>query len=273
MTQSNAERARTFRRLHAGPDVLVLANAWDTASARLIENLGAKAIATTSAGVAWVHGYPDGSALPIERLVDTVTAIARVISMPLTADIEDGYSDDPDEAAANVARVVRAGAVGINIEDGTREPELLGTKIERAKRAAAELGVDLFVNARTDVYLRQLATGEAALRESVTRGRAYRAAGCDSLFVPGVIDPRDIRTLVEAVELPLNVLAWPGLPALGALQGLGVRRLSAGASIALAGWARVRAAATAFLSEGHVPAPSEPAMTSRDLNGMFRAAS
>ena len=269
MTQSNAERARTFRRLHAGPELLILANAWDAASARLIESLGAKAIATTSAGVAWSHGYPDGSTLPIELLVATVTDIARVIAVPLTADVEDGYSDDPVEAAENVARAVAAGAVGINIEDGTGTPDLLCAKIEQAKRAAASLGVDLFVNARTDVYLRRLAEGEAALRESIARAHHYRAAGCDGVFVPGVIEPKHIRALAEAVELPLNVLAWPGLPGAAELRTLGARRLSAGAAIATAAWSRTRAAATAFLAEGQIPTPSEPAVTSRDLNAMF----
>ena len=269
MTDSIRDRAARFRRLHGGPDVLLLANAWDAAGARLIESLGAKAIATTSAGVAWSHGYADGSTLPVELLVATVADIARAISLPLSADIEDGYSADPAIAADNIARVIDAGAVGINLEDGTGTPDLLCAKIEHAKRAAARQHVDLFINARTDVYLRKLAEGEAALQETISRARRYRNAGCDGIFVPGVIDTAAIRTLVAAVELPLNLLAWPGLPTAGELQGLGVRRLSAGGAIALAAWHRTREAAGAFLRDGSRPAAAEPALTSREMNALF----
>jgi 2-methylisocitrate lyase-like PEP mutase family enzyme len=269
MSQSSGDRSSAFRRLHAGPAILILANAWDAASARLIESLGAKAIATTSAGVAWSHGYPDGDALPVALLVATVAAITRVVAVPLTADIEGGYSADPVAAAETVARVLDVGAVGINIEDGTGTPDLLCAKIEHAKRASTRHGVDLFVNARTDVYLRGLAHGEAALQETIARGRRYREAGCDSLFVPAVVEPAAIRALVDAVELPLNVLAWPGLPAAAELQALGVRRLSAGSGIATAAWTGARAFATAFLADGRAAAPTEPAMTTREMNGLF----
>jgi 2-methylisocitrate lyase-like PEP mutase family enzyme len=269
MTHSNQERSRTFRQLHAGPDMLILANAWDAASARLIESVGAKAIATTSAGVAWSHGYADGHALPVPLLVGTVADIARVIGVPLTVDIEGGYSADPKEAAEAVARVADAGAVGINLEDGTDTPDLLCAKIEHAKRAAARAGVDLFVNARTDVYLRGLAHGDAAVAETIGRGRRYREAGADGWFVPGVVEPAAIRALVDAVPLPLNVLAWPGVPAAAELQALGVRRLSAGAGVALAALSQARSVASAFLSDGRVVAPPEPVLTSRQANALF----
>jgi 2-methylisocitrate lyase-like PEP mutase family enzyme len=266
----NDHRSLAFRRLHAGPDLLFLANAWDAGSARLIESLGAPAIATTSAGVAWSHGYADGGHLTIELQVATVAAIARVIGVPLTADIEDGYSADPAVAGENVARVVDAGAVGINLEDGAGTPDLLCAKIEHAKRAAARLGVDLFVNARTDVYLRKLAEGDAALNETIARARRYRAAGCDGVFVPAVVDAAAIRALAEAIELPLNVLAWPGLPAIADLQALDVRRLSCGAGAALAALNRARAYASAFLTEGRATAEPEPSLTTRQINALFR---
>jgi 2-methylisocitrate lyase-like PEP mutase family enzyme len=142
--------AQTFHRLHH-EGFLVLANAWDAATARLIEGLGAKAIATTSAAVAWSHGYADGDLLPVPLLRATVAEIARVIRVPLSVDIESGYADDPAAVADVVSEVVAAGGVGINIEDGTRAPDLLCAKIEQAKAAARRLGVDLFVNARADV--------------------------------------------------------------------------------------------------------------------------
>src|SRR5689334_20206107 len=115
---ANPEAAKTFHGLHAGPDILLLPNAWDAGSARLMESLGAKAVATTSAGVAWTHGYPDGDALPVRLLVSTVATIARAIRVPLTVDMEGGYTDDPAAVEETIAKVVEAGAVGINIEDG-----------------------------------------------------------------------------------------------------------------------------------------------------------
>lgn len=152
MTSPGPSVAQVFRRLH-GEGLLVLANAWDAGSARLIESLGAKALATTSAAVAWSHGYADGDFLPVPLLVATVADMARVISVPLTVDMEGGYSSDPAAVEEAVARVIGAGAVGINIEDGAGAPDLLCAKIERARRAGSRLGIDLFVNARTDVYL------------------------------------------------------------------------------------------------------------------------
>jgi 2-methylisocitrate lyase-like PEP mutase family enzyme len=153
----------TFRILHRRPNLLILPNAWDAGSARLIESLGATAIATTSAGVAWSRGYPDGDALPIEQLLATAREIARVIRVPLTIDIEGGYSGDPAVVAQVVAGVIDAGAAGINIEDGAVLPDLLCAKIEAARQAASRTGVDLFINTRTDVYLRAFSSGDAAI--------------------------------------------------------------------------------------------------------------
>jgi 2-methylisocitrate lyase-like PEP mutase family enzyme len=269
MSHPSSDRSRTFRQLHVGPDILLLANAWDAGSARLIESLGATALATSSAAVAWSHGYPDGDALPVPLVVATVEAIARAVHVPVTADIEGGYSTDPAQAGETVARVIDAGAVGINIEDGAGTPDLLCAKIEQAKQAAARLGVDLFVNARTDVYLRRLAQGDAAVEETIRRAQRYRTAGCDGLFVPGIVETAAIRAVVEAVDLPLNVLAWPGLPAAAELQTLGVRRLSAGAGVALAAWSRIHSYASTFLAEGRPPTTPEPAIASRELNSLF----
>jgi 2-methylisocitrate lyase-like PEP mutase family enzyme len=271
MASLNADQSRLFRQLHAGPDILILANAWDAGSARLIESLGAKAIATTSAGVAWSNGYPDGNALPVARLEASVSAIARAVQLPLSIDVEGGYSADPAAVAETVARVVGAGAVGINLEDGSEPPDLLCAKIEHVKRAAARLGADVFVNARTDVYLRGLARGDAALEETIARARRYRQAGGDGLFVPGLTDAAAIRALVAASELPLNVLAWPGLPPAAELRALGVRRLSAGAEVARAALHAARACAAAFLADGRSVPAGDGALTTREMNGLFAA--
>ena len=224
-------RDQAFRQLHNG-HLLVLPNAWDAGTARLIESQGAAAIATTSAGLAWSHGYPDGNALPIGRLLDSVRAIARVIRVPLTIDIEGGYSDDPVAAGSLVAAVVDAGAVGINIEDGSGPVDLMCAKIAAARTSAQRAGVELFINARTDVYLRGLAENEDAVAEVKRRAGRYRDAGCDGLFVPGLSDGIEIEAIAAAIDpLPLNIMIVPGLVAHEQLHACGVRRLSAGCAI------------------------------------------
>jgi 2-methylisocitrate lyase-like PEP mutase family enzyme len=258
-----------FHRLHQGPDLLLLANAWDAGSARLIESLGARAVATTSAGVAWANGYPDGDALPVERLIAVVVAITRVVAIPLTVDVEGGYSRDPERVGETVGAVVGAGAVGINLEDGNAPPELLAAKIEQAKKAAAKRGVKLFVNARIDVYLRALVAEPERVAETLGRARRYREAGADGIFVPKVIDRGEIQEIASSTPLPLNVLAWPGLPPASELAPLGVRRLSAGSAIASSAWGRTAAVASAFLAGGASEPLSEGAMSFAQSNGLF----
>jgi 2-methylisocitrate lyase-like PEP mutase family enzyme len=238
----------TFRRLHAPGELLVLPNAWDAGSARLVEDCGARAIATTSAGVAWALGHPDGNALPPDALVPAVAAIARVIRVPLSVDVEAGYADDPARVASLVAAVREAGAAGINLEDGAGTPDLLCTKIASVKRA---VGDDVFVNARTDVYLRGLVPPEQAVAETIERGRRYLAAAADGLFVPYVKTPADMRAIADAIApAPLNVMAIPALGDAAVLRSAGVRRLSAGSALASAALGAIRRLAAAFLADG-----------------------
>jgi 2-methylisocitrate lyase-like PEP mutase family enzyme len=238
-----------FRSLHQGPALLLLPNAWDAITARLIESLGAKAIATTSAGLAWSRGYPDGNALPDDQLIAATCDIVRVIRVPLTVDIEAGYSDDPHAVARLVARVLAAGAVGINIEDGVGSPDLMCKKIAAIRENVAHLGVDLFINARTDVYLRGIASGATAVEEIIHRASRYRAAGCDGLFVPGLANTDVMEAIAAAVKpMPLNIIAVPNLPPMDMLQKHGVRRLSAGSAIAQAALGCTRQVAADFLA-------------------------
>ena len=250
---SKPDRATVFANLHKGPDLLILPNAWDPGSARIIEHAGAKAIATSSAAVAWAHGYPDGEALPPDALLQTIRGIARIVDVPVSADIEAGYAQDAAAAGAFAARVIDAGAVGINIEDGASPPDLLCTKIEAVRETAEKKGVALWINARTDVYLKKLFEGEAAYKEAVARAKRYADAGASSIFVPAVTDEMIIANLVRDVVLPLNVLG-PALPPAAELKRLGVRRLSAGAGIGRIALNHVFTAAVDFLREGR----SEP---------------
>ena len=265
---ASADAARAFHDLHRD-GLLILANAWDAGSARLIESLGAKAIATTSCGVAWSHGYPDGDFLPMDRLLQTVSAIVRAVRVPVTTDIEGGYSDDPAVVGENVARVIEAGAVGINIEDGSASVDLTCRKIERGRAAAERLGVDLYINARCDVYLRGLAAEGARVEETLARAGRYREAGASGLFAPGVVVMEEIRALAEGCGMPLNVMARPGLPDGRGLQALGVRRLSSGGDLAEALYFRLAELARDFLADGASEPLTEQAMAYADLNRLM----
>lgn len=262
-------RAAEFRSLHVPGKPLLLPNAWDAGSARLIESCGAATIATTSAGVAWSRGYPDGDALPPSILVAAVAEIARVLSVPLTVDVEGGYSADPSIVGETVAAVIRAGAVGINLEDGAGSPDLLCAKIAAAKAAAALCGVDLFVNARTDVYLKGLVPSERAEAETIERARRYRDAGCDGVFVPGLIDGAAIKSLAAAIPLPFNVMVRPTLPPVAELAKLGVGRVSAGSAIAQAAYGVAQRAAAQFLTEGRFEAMYETAADYARTNALL----
>lgn len=263
------ERAHRFRELHSTDAPLILPNAWDAGSARLMEHLGSKAVATSSAAVAWSHGYQDGDRLPVALLIATVSSIARVVSVPVSADIEGGYSDDAKVVGETVARVIEAGAVGINIEDGQPPPTALCQKIEAARAAAERLGVPLFINARTDVYLRGLVPEDQRAAEVARRANLYRCAGADGLFVPLVTEVDSIRSIAASVDLPLNVMACPGLPDAAELRRLGVRRLSAGASIGEAAYGLARTLAQAFLVDGRSDPDTSNSMGFAEINALF----
>lgn len=267
---SHRDHAKRFRELHGVGQLLVLPNAWDAGSARLIESCGAKAIATTSSGVAWSCGYPDGDAIPPRVLADAVARIARVLSVPLTIDAEGGYATDPVAVGETIAAVIDAGAVGINLEDGSGSPDLMCAKITAARNAAARAGVDLFINARTDVFLRGLVSPELRVGETIARARRYQETGCDGLFVPGASDSQAIRELVVGTALPLNIMILPTVLPIAELAELGVRRISAGAAIAQAAHGLTRKATTQLLRDGHYEAMFEVSVGYAEMNGLFR---
>lgn len=262
--------AKAFHALHKTGDLLVLANAWDALSARVIQEAGGKAIATSSAAVAWSHGYADGHFTPMEVLETTVREITRVVSIPVSVDMERGYADTPEGVEENVTRIIDAGGIGMNMEDGTDSPDLLCRKIEAVRGAAAKAGVDFFVNARCDVYLKKIAEGEAAAVESVKRGQAYRAAGANGFFLPGPADIAIFRTVAAEVGLPLNVMARPGVPGKAALIAAGVQRLSAATGMSRGAYNTVKALAEAFLRDGDSDAMSKAAGAATDFNAWFR---
>jgi 2-methylisocitrate lyase-like PEP mutase family enzyme len=261
--------ADLFHSLHAGPDVLVLPNAWDAASAALMEDAGAKAVATSSAAVAWARGYADGDALPVSALVDVIAGIARVVSVPLTADIEGGYTDDLDELTETIKAVVGAGAVGINLEDGRRDPDLHARKIAAARVAAEQAGVKLFINARADVYLARLAEGEAALTETLRRAALYAEAGASGIFVPLPIDEALLSQLAAGIALPLNAMGRPGMPSARRLAELGVRRLSSATGPFRAAYGAMLDATRTYLADGDTTGYAAAGKDLPDLNVRF----
>lgn len=244
MTDQHLHASR-FRALHTPGTPLVLVNAWDVASARIVEAAGAHAVATTSAGVAWSLGAPDGDALARDLATALVRRVVDGVSVPVTADIEAGYGATPDEVGGTVRAVLAAGAVGVNIEDGLADAPALRdvadqcARLAAARAAADEVGVPLYVNARIDTFLRGLG-GPA---ETLSRADAYLAAGADGIFVPGLSDPETIAKLVGEIPAPVNVLAGPGSPSVAELATLGVARVSLGSSVAEAAYGVARRAA------------------------------
>lgn len=260
-----------FDALHRGDAPLILCNVWDGGSARMMRNLGAKAIATTSAGLAWALGVADGNKLSVDLLLHAATNIVRAVpDLPVSIDMEAGYSDDPAAVSDLARRIVETGVVGVNIEDGAGTPELLAAKI-KAIRAA--VGQGLFINARTDVYLRGLASAGERAGEVVRRGELYTASGASGLFPAGVTDPHEIRYIYSNIKVPLNVMARPGLLPAADLGRLGVKRLSAGSALPEYLWGRVAAIGGAFLKDGvSDPICADP-MPYRDINALMAGVS
>lgn len=255
-----------FRDLHRS-GLLILPNAWDAGSAAVMRSLGAKAIVTTSAGCAWALGWPDGDALPIERAIQMCADVVRASqNLPVSVDFEGGYSEDPAEVAASARLIVAAGAQGINIEDGGGAPEALAAKIA-AIRAA--VGPDLFINARCDVWLRGWGEPGTRVAEALRRAAIYQAAGADGFFAPGLVDPDGIAELTAGTPLPVNLLAFPGLPGAAELERLGVRRLSAGSGLSSAAYGRAAALARDFLQSGASEPMNEGAIGWAEMNALM----
>ncbi len=264
--------AQTFHQLHDPKNPLLLANVWDAGSARLFESLGAKAIATTSAGVSWAHGYPDGDAIPLADVAAVAKHITRIVKIPLSVDFEGGYSDDPAQVGENIKPILDAGAVGINLEDGTATPELTAEKIEAVRNTAAKMGIDLYINTRTDVYLREQVAADRRADETIVRAAIYQDAGSSGLFVPALTNPAEIRKIASKIAMPLNVLAWPGLEDAKTLSQYGVARVSAGSGIPQVLWKHAQDLAENFLRSGGSKPFTENYMSHAKLQQLFVAA-
>jgi 2-methylisocitrate lyase-like PEP mutase family enzyme len=251
--------AELFARLHQRGDPLLLANAWDVASAVAIATAGAKAIATTSAGAAWSLGVPDGADLGADRAAAVIGRIAAAVHIPVSADIEAGYGHSPEAVAETVAAVVRAGAVGVNIEDRRDQASLFepGEQARRLAAARAAGSGPMWINARTDVFLSgAYATTSEAVAATLRRAAVYAEAGADSLFVPGLADLAAIAELA-AGPLPVAVMVGPGAPTVAELTAAGAVRISLGSAIAQAAYGLAARATSELLTTGTYDSSSD----------------
>jgi 2-methylisocitrate lyase-like PEP mutase family enzyme len=233
--------AETFRQAHRPPPLLLLPNAWDAMSARQFEAAGFGAVATTSGGVAWSLGFPDGESAPWLEVVAATERIVRAVRVPVTADIEAGYGETPDQVGQRITEILQTGVVGFNIEDGTTSPdqpvrtiEDASARIRAARGAAIAAGVPAVINARVDLYIKNVSDPASRFDETVKRGKAYLAAGADCIYPFGLADADIIERLVKALDhAPVNIVARPDT-SMAALERIGVARISIASGATLA---------------------------------------
>ena len=300
MTQ--AQKASLLLELHHRENPLVLINAWDAASAAMVELCGLPAIATSSAALANALGFADGQHLPWPQMLEAVARVCRAVKAPVTADIESGFARDAKALETSITQIIQAGAVGVNLEDvmpenaglknsGTEKADAknagpvrhgsplfpLAEQIERiqaARRAATAAGIHLVINARTDAYWQAGAEPAEALRHTLERGKAYLQAGADGIFVPGLRNPEHIRTVIEHwsvgdSEAAVNILAGPGVPSIPELAKLGVKRVSYGSGPHRAAMGLLRRMADEAKTSGTYKALTEGAVPYEEINGLM----
>jgi len=273
-SKSQKEKAEDFRALHHGKRILVLPNGWDVPSARVFEDAGFPAVATSSAGMLVSLGYPDGEAVGRDEFVSAVRRIAQVLSVPVSADIVAGFGKTTKEVVATVRAILKAGAVGINIEDfahATKKLYPVERQIENVKaiRKLAETSrVPLVINARTDALRFAEGDEEARVKEAIRRATAYKDAGADCVYPMGLIDATSIARFVKALDFPINVMVRKGLPPVSELQRLGVARVSFGPTASYAAMGLLKRAAKEVLEKGTYENLVEGAITFDELNAL-----
>jgi 2-methylisocitrate lyase-like PEP mutase family enzyme len=276
-TAIQQQHAEALHGLHRGDKPLVLVNAWDAASAAVLQRAGADVIATTSAGMAWSLGYADGEQVPRSEFLAACARIVRVARVPVTVDIERGIGGSTDEVCELVRDLIELGVVGLNIEDGvspaTRQlqsPQVLHERIAALRALAAQRNVRLFINARTDVYLARHDDPADRFETALARARAYAAAGADGIFVPGMDRLDEIGRFARAIELPLNVYAgYAGVPEVEALGAAGVRRISLGCGPCQSALGLLDRIAHQTLTTGRYDAMTDGMASAAELNALF----
>lgn len=276
MTQE--EKALRLLELHRGENPLVLVNVWDVASACIVEQAGFPAIATSSAAVANVLGYPDGQKLPWTEMVAAIRRIAGAVKVPVTADIEAGFSANPQQLETAIDDVIAAGAVGVNLEDALPDHGERGAlysvddqvaRIQAARKAGLKRNLHLMINARVDAYWQKGVQPDEALRETLERGKDYLCEGADSIFVPGLAKPEHIRTVVQQLKAPVNILASAAAPSIPELKKLGVKRISMGSGPMRAALGLLRRICHEARSTGTYKLLLDGAVPYAEMNALF----
>jgi 2-methylisocitrate lyase-like PEP mutase family enzyme len=272
--RTQKKKAEDFRELHLGKRILILPNGWDVPSARVFEDAGFPAVATSSAGMLVSLGYPDGEVIGRDEFVSTVGRIARVLSVPLSADIVAGFGKTTKEVLVTVKAILRTGAVGINIEDFAHTTKKLYpierqvANVKAIRKLGETQGIPLVINARTDAL--RFAEGDEGTRfkEAVRRATAYRDAGADCVYPMGLTDQATIAAFVLALDFPVNVMVRKGLPEISELERLGVARVSFGPSPSYAAMGLLKRAGKEVLEKGTYENLTEGAITSDELNAL-----
>lgn len=233
---TQAEKAKDLHNLHHTGKLLLLPNVWDVLGARLLEDIGYKAIATASAAVAYSNGYNDGEQIPFAEVLRILTAVANSVHVPVTADIESGYAEDEKQLEHNIRQLIKTGIAGINIEDTDKESHTLlredvqCRRIKLIKEIALNMDVPLFINARTDTFIhaKNFHSAQQLVDETIKRGKAYKDAGADCFYPILMQEQAHIKTVVDELNIPVNILMIAGIPSLQTLEEMGVARVSLG---------------------------------------------
>lgn len=277
MTQ--AQKAIRLLELHHAENPLILVNVWDAASACIVEQAEFPAVASSSAGVANALGCPDGQKLPWPEMISTIKRIAAAVKVPVTADIEAGFSSSARDLERAIDDVIAAGAVGVNLEDALPDHGERGplyslddqlARIDATRKAGEKRGIHIVINARCDAYWQKGPSAEEALRNTIERGKAYLKGGADCIFVPGLKDPRHIATVVNELKAPINILATAGAPSIPELKQMGVKRISMGSGPMRAAMGLLRRICREAQTTGTYHSLLDGAVTYAEMNGLFQ---
>jgi 2-methylisocitrate lyase-like PEP mutase family enzyme len=275
--QNRSIKFYTFQQLHSQSSTFVLPNAWDASSARIFQESGFKAIGTTSAGMAISLGYSDGENLPFEKLIEALKMIVNSVNVPVSADIEAGYGTSIEEVVENVRQIILTGAVGINLEDGTGNPEdpifdvsLQAEKITAIKELSQSLNMPLFINARTDLYWLNIGDSVLRLQSAINRAKAYQKAGADCIFIPGVKNIDTIEKLRKEISCPINLLAGSDTPSLNWLSETGIERVSCGSAPFRATITLLRKISEDIINHGYFHRMIDDVITYKDVAELIK---
>jgi len=272
--KTQREKAEEFRALHHGKHLLILPNAWDVPSARIFEEQGFHAVATSSAGMMVSLGYPDGESIHFHEFLAAVRRISRVIAFPLNVDAVGGFGYTPAEVAASIKHIIESGAAGVNIEDfehSTQKLHPLDKQLEKlaaVKKVGDLVGVPFVINARTDALRYAAGDDEARLEEAIMRAKAFRDAGVDCVYPMGLVKADQIAKFTKELNFPVNVMVRKGLPSIQELEKLGVSRVSFGPSASYAAMGLLKRASREILERGTYVELTEGAISFDELNSL-----